>query len=182
MSLQMYMKIDGVTGGCKVFKYKGWSEVLSWNWGMTSNRKSAQGITGEKTSLNELSIIKPVGIESTDIRLLFAQGVTIPEIEFSITPVVGKRETQTKYVHINLEGVVIKSIVTGGGVDDNFFKEHITLLFDRINFEYTQNAGMADAASAANDESKVDHQFSWDVPSNSVWKQQNNVENASLVE
>ena len=111
MALQMMMKMDGVTGDSKSFKYKGWADIISWNWGMTSNRKSAQGNGEEKTSMNELSIIKAIGNDSSSIRLLFAKNQTIPTVDFSISPIVGKREIQKNYVNIAMEGVVIKSIV-----------------------------------------------------------------------
>lgn len=171
MALQMHMKMEGILGEAKMFKYKGWSEVLSWNWGMTSNRKLAQGTNGNggKTSFDELSIIKPIGIDSAGIRLLFAQGATIPTVEFSVTPVVSKKEVPTRYVHIKMEGVVIKSIVTGGSIDDNFFKEHITMLFDRIRFEYSRNAVLG--TENKDDLSPLDYDFGWKVPENVEWCQ-----------
>lgn len=168
MSLQMFMKIDGVTGSSKNYKYKGWMEVLSWNWGMTSNRKVIHNGADATTSLNELSVIKPVGMESPDIRLLFAQGKLIPEIEFCIIPVVAKRQAAEKYVDIKLEGILIKSIVTGGSVEDTFFKEHITLLFDKINFEYSQHEEPGDNVKSIHG---TDFHFRWDVSANSEWVQ-----------
>jgi type VI secretion system secreted protein Hcp len=164
----MFMKLDGITGEAKSYRYKGWSEILSWNWGMTSNRKSAQGLEGDKTSLNELSIIKPVGIDSSSIRSLFARGEILPSVEFSITPAVGKREVQTKYVYIKMEGVVIKSIVTGGSVDDNFFKEHITLLFEKVRFEYSRSSALSDDTTEI---PIAESDFAWDVSTNTEWKQ-----------
>ena len=163
MPLQMFMKIDGVSGDSKNYEFKGWSDILSWNWGMTSNRKSGHGSDGDKTVLNEISIVKPLGIDSPGIRLLLAQGKSIPSVELSITPVVSKREVQTKYVSIKLEDVVIKSIVSNGGSEDNFFREHLTLLFDKVHFEFSHNAapavdGKAGAVSNFN--------FGWNVPSN----------------
>ncbi|HLB31591.1 MAG TPA: type VI secretion system tube protein Hcp [Gammaproteobacteria bacterium] len=168
MPLQMHMKMEGILGEAKIFKYKGWSEVLSWNWGMTSNRKLTQGSNGGKTAFDELSIIKPIGIDSAGIRLLFAQGSIIPSVEFSVTPAVGKREAATKYVYIKMEDVVIKSIVTGGSIDDNFFKEHITMLFDRIRFEYSRNAVIGNDNK---DEMALDYYFGWKVPENLEWCQ-----------
>jgi len=168
MSLHMFMKIDGVTGGARDYKHKGWSEVLSWNWGMTSNRKSTQGDDNVKTSFNEISVVKPTDIDSPDIRLLFAQGKVIPAIEFSITPVVAKRQVEGKYMSIKLEDIVIKSIVTGGSVEDNFFKEHVTLLFDRINFEFTKADDMKENVKSTGSH---DFHFKWDVAANSEWAQ-----------
>lgn len=168
MALQMFMKMDGVTGESSSFQHKGWFEVLSWNWGMTSNRRSAKEVDDERTSLNEMSVVKPVGIDSAEIRLLFAQGKRIPNVEFSVTPVVGKREAEAKYVFIRMEDVVIKSIVIGGGKEENFFKEHITLLFDRIRFEYSKGTPAANNSPGV---ATVDYDFGWSVPSNEEWRQ-----------
>ena len=164
----MLMKIDGVSGDSKNPQFRGWSDVLSWNWGMTSNRKGANAVDGEKTSLNEISIIKPIGIDSATIRLLFAEGKKISSVDMSVTPVVGQRETQTKYMSINLQDVMIKSVISGGGVEDNFFKEHITLLFDRIRFEFSKNTPAGHDGAGGKTE---DFDFRWNVPSNIEWKQ-----------
>jgi len=165
MDLQMSMKIDGVTGTSISSEHKGWSEIHSWNWGMTSNRKSIEVTDGTKTSLNELSVIKPIGIDSPGIRLLFAKGEKIPNVELSMTPLRGKREPVKKLLHVKLESVLIKSIVSGGGIDDDFFKEHITLLFDKIDFEFSKAGPRNESGETVFD----DYDFSWDVPENKEW-------------
>ena len=167
MSLQMNMRMEGITGESKSYSHKGWTDVLSWNWGMTSNRKLAHRDNGDKTSLNELSIIKAIGADSPEIRLCFAKGKIIPSVEFVIIPVVGKREKQSKYLHIKMEDVVIKSIVTGGSNEDSFFKEHITFLFDKIEFEYSKSGQAGSDGTAGESE---EFNFEWDVPENSEWK------------
>lgn len=165
MALQMHMKIEGVSGDSKSFHHKGWCDVLSWNWGMTSNRKTASATEGDKTSLNELSIIKSVGIDSASIRSLYAQGKIIPSVDFSVIPAVGKREVQTKYLDIRMEDVLIKSIITSGDMEDNFFKEHISLLFDRVKFEYSLDPVRGDT-----DNLPVAKEFCWDVSANAEWE------------
>ncbi len=166
MALQIVLKIEGIYGESKSYQYKGWSEVISWNWGMTSNRKSTQGIEGDKTSLNELSVMKPIGVDSGSIRLLFAQGKKIPSVQLVASPVVGKREAPMKYVNIVMEDVVIKAIVTSGTADDNFFKEHITFLYDRVRFECSRAA----QESGDSTEENVDtNDFGWNVTDNQQW-------------
>ena len=167
MSLQMNMKMEGIMGDSKSFSHKGWTDILSWNWGMTSNRKLAQGANGEKTSLNELSVVKAIGADSSDIRLYFAQGKIIPKVEFSILPIVGKREKAYKYLCIKMEDVLIKSIVTGGNNEDKFFKEHITLLFGKIEFEYSKTGASGTDGTAGVTE---DFSFGWNVSVDSEWK------------
>lgn len=168
MSLEMMMKIDGIQGDAKSFKHKGWSDILSWNWGLTSNRKSAQNLETDKTSLNELSIIKHIGNDSPGIRLLFAEGTTIANVSFTIFPPVGKREAQKSYVDIFLEGVMVKSIVTGGNTDDDFFKEHITLLYEKVKFEYCRHMLLSTETIEDIPETQ---DFEWNVPDNIEWTQ-----------
>lgn len=160
------MKIDGIDGdpeSVKNYQYKGWSEIKSWTWGMTSNRKQINSSNNYEKNLNELSVIKEIGSDSPLIRLLFAKSKIIPKIEFSVIPSTGKREIQ-KYVHIHMEDIIIKSIVTGGESEDRYFKERITFMFDRIRFEsgkpLSNNRG--DNASQMNI-------FSWDTNQDTDW-------------
>ena len=165
MDLQMSMKVDGVIGTSVSSEHKGWSEIHSWTWGMTSNRKSIDDTGDTKTSLNELSVIKPIGIDSPQLRLLFARGEKISNVELSITPIRGKREAVKKLLSMTLESVVIKSIVSSGGVDDDFFKEHITFLFDKINFEYSKAGPKSESGETVFE----DYDFCWDVLENKEW-------------
>ena len=167
MALQMHMKMEGINGESKSYAHKGWAEVLSWNWGMTSNRKLSGNVKDDKTNLNEISIIKSIGSDSAQIRMFFADGKVIPSVEFAVFPVVGKREVQVKYLNITLEDVVIKSVVTGGNMEESFFKEHISLLFDRIRFSYNK----AGAAVSGNDTAPEEFKFCWNVQGNGVWAQ-----------
>jgi type VI secretion system secreted protein Hcp len=166
MALQMNIWMDGISIDPSNPAHKAWVEVLSWNWGMTSNRKLAQGNGEDKTSLNELSIVKSIGTDSPQTRLFFAQGRVIPNVELSVIPKVGKRETPSKYVNLKLENVVIKSIVTGGNTEDSFFKEHITLLFDRIKFEYSKTRPTDGNVAGGVTE---DYDFGWNIPINAEW-------------
>ena len=169
MSLQMFMKLEGVEGDSNNYQHKGWCDIISWNWGMTSNRRSTDVAADDKTSLNEISVIKPIGSDSPALRLLFAKGAKIPVVEFSVSPILAKREVQTKYMYMKLEGVVIKSLVSGGSIDDKFFKEHLTMLFDRIRFEFSQNAQVSAEGGAG--KAAVDYNFKWDASSNSELKE-----------
>ena len=165
MALQMFMKLEGIPGDTSNYEHKGWCDVLSWNWGMTSNRKSVQGNAGDRTALNEISVVKPLGIDSPVTRLLFAQGKRIPSVEFSVTPIMGKREIQAKYMHFRLEDVAIKSIVCSGCNEDKFFREQLTLYFDRIRFEFSEAPTVSGGGSGLSTPGK-DYNFHWNVPSN----------------
>ena len=100
--------------------------------------------------------------------MLFAQGATIPTVVLNFLPVLSKKETQTRYIDMKLEDVVIKSIVAGGGTDEDFFKEHLVLVFDRVSFTYTQ---LTPVNTANPEGGSVPHKFGWSVSSNEEWTQ-----------
>lgn len=168
MSVEMYLRLDGVSGGTKNYSYRGWSDVLSWHWELLSNRVLPHVSDADRTSFGEISITKPIGMDSTAVMLLYAQGKTIPSVELNVVPVVSKREAKLKYLAMHMENVLVKSIVTGGSTSEDSFNEHVVLIFNSIRFEYNLHTV---ATPGENDASSVDYQFSWDIERNKEWKQ-----------
>lgn len=160
MAVDMYLKLDGVTGGTKNYSYKGWSDVISYGWGMVSNRSSSVVSDKDMTSFREISISKLISTDSTEIMTLYAEGKTIDFAELKVAPVSTKKSDKPKYLNLRMEDVLIKSIVTGGENSDDFFKEKIILLFDRIKCEYfaPQTAGDEEVTS--------EYIFDWDIANN----------------
>lgn len=134
---------------------------------MTSNRKSLK--TGEdvNTTTNELTVINPIGIDSAQIRNLYALGEVIPSVQLIIAPIVGIREPQPNYVNIIMEDELIKSVVTDGGIEEEFYKEHLTIVFDRITFECNRPVKSKDDVDL--NDTKLDNDFRWDVMGNKKW-------------
>lgn len=160
MPVEIFLKMDGLTGESRNFQHKGWADVLSWTWAISSNRNTLEKAASENASFNEISLIKRIGRDSPEMMRLFAAREIVPHAELSIMPVVSKKEVKQKYLNLYMEDVIIKSIVTGGSCEEEYFKERVTLLFDRIRFEYNQHSGLDTG------EPPVDHVFGWDIPAN----------------
>ncbi len=160
MPVEIFLKMDGVTGESRNFLHKGWADVLSWTWALSSNRNALKQAASENASFNEIALIKRIGRDSPEMMKLFAARQVIPHVELSIMPVVSKKEVKHKYLNLYMEDVIIKSIVTSGSCEEEYFKERVTLLFDRIRFEYNQHTALGA------DESSVDHVFGWDIAAN----------------
>lgn len=169
MSVEMYLKLDEVIGGSKNYSRKGWSDVLSWHWEMLSNRSAPGATDNDKTTFGEISLTKPIGMDSTAIMLLYAQGKTIKSADLSIIPVVGKREAKQKYLSMHMEGVTVKSIVMGGDTSQDQFRETIVLIFNSIRFEYNQHLDIEPGEAHAG---SVDYQFAWDIGRNQQLEQE----------
>lgn len=164
MAVEMFLKLDGISGGSRNPNHKGWADVTSWAWDMQSNRNSAQMVEGEKTGLRLITVVKRIGIDSPNIMTAFVQGGTIASAEIEIVPIVAKREAKQKYLALRMEDVRIKSIVTGGNLAEEFFNETITLIFGRIRYEFSVNA------TPGSDVAGIDYRFAWDIAQNSEWQ------------
>lgn len=169
MSLEMLLRLDGVTGGSRNYHYKGWSEVLSWHWELLSNRTTLQSTDNDKKSFGEISLTKPIGRDSAEIMLLYAQGKTIQYAELNMVPVVSKREAQQKYLSLHMEDVLIKSIITGGVRADDHFNETIVLIFNKIKYEYNFHIA---SDPGENNASYTDFHFAWDIARDQEWQQE----------
>ena len=164
MSVEMFLKLDGIAGGTKKFSHKAWTDVTSRAWDMQSNRNSAKLVEGEKTAFRLIAIVKRIGVDSPGIMSLFVQGKTIASADIDIVPIVSKREGRQKYLSINLEDVRVKSIVTGGNSTEEFFNETVSLLFGRVRYEFTVNSMPGSDVAAG------DFSFAWDLARNSEWQ------------
>jgi type VI secretion system secreted protein Hcp len=132
MAVEMFLRIDGVTGGTLNYSHKGWADVLSYSWDLTRGPTNVGG----GVQMNEISLVKAVGVDSAALMLLFAAGTPIKTAELSIIPTVGKRDAPQKYIGMTLEDVLITAISTGGGIDEQAFKEKVTLQFGKVKYEF----------------------------------------------
>jgi type VI secretion system secreted protein Hcp len=162
MAVDMFLKLDGVTGGSKNYSYKGWSDVNSFAWGMVSNRSSSVVTDKDMTSFREISISKQISTDSTAIMLLYAQGKTIDFAELKVLPQSTKKSDRLKYLTLHMEDVLIKSIITGGDASEDFFNEKIILLFSRVRYEYNAPINL----SVKETGEKPEYVFDWDIVNN----------------
>lgn len=166
MAVELFLRLDGVTGSSKNAYHKGWTDVLSWRWGLDSARTSVAAAGAAAAAFDQVVVVRKTGVDSPALMSLFAQGGRIAAAELAIVPAVTKREAQQKLVHIAFEDVVIKSIVLGGAAEDVFFSETVTLLFERVRFEYSRYADSAPGADLGAAENFI---FAWDFAKSAPW-------------
>jgi type VI secretion system secreted protein Hcp len=163
MAIEMFLRMDGVTGGSRNYHHKGWADVSSWQWGLNRAGTDSGGASGD--GMNEIHLTKTIGQDSSAVMRLFAEGASIETADLSFVPLVGKRDQQQKYVAVKMHGVKIKAIKTGGSTEESVFKEELTLTFAKISYEYFEYGaagtdGKQPAASA--------FAFSWDIDNNAA--------------
>ena len=166
MSLEIFLKLDGVVGGTRNYQHKGWADLLSWNWAM---EPGVANDSGPCAGMNRLTVLKLIGPESPALLRLFVEQTLIKSAEISAIPLVGKREKAHQYVSLAMEGVRVTNIRTEAEAEDNAFRETLALQFGKIRYEtYNQVASDPNAPAAAADP-KEKFEFRWDMDHNRQW-------------
>ena len=157
MAIDMFLKIDGITGDSLDSKHKGEIDILSWSWGMSTPVASRLGSGGGagKVNMQDISVTKFCDSASNAIMLASANGQHIKTCTLLSRRGAG---TQINYVALTLTDVIVTSVSLGGSGGEDRFTENVTLNFSKVKFEYTpqKQDGSADAVKT----------FGWDLAAN----------------
>ncbi|HYZ23931.1 MAG TPA: type VI secretion system tube protein Hcp [Rhodopila sp.] len=146
MAVDMFMKIDGVTGEAKDKAHSGEIDVLSWQWGMTQSgsRHIGGGGGSGKVNVSDLNFVKYVDKSSTDLMLFCCNGKHIPKAQLTVRKA---GENPVEYLKIKMSDCLIGAVHGGGSTGDDRHVETITLNFAKVEVEYTpqKDDGTGDA-------------------------------------
>ncbi len=157
MSVDMYLKIDGVEGESKDSAHEGEIDVLAWSWGMTQSGSMHSGGGGGagKVSIGDLSFTKYVDKATGNLMLHCAEGKHLNEAVL----VVRKAGTSPlEYMVITLSKCMVTAISTGGAGGEDKLTENVTLNFGGVKVEYQYQKD--DGSGAPGPE------FSWNIERN----------------
>jgi type VI secretion system secreted protein Hcp len=160
MAMEMFLRMDGITGASSNYAHKGWADIHSWQWEMSRSRKATNDGPRETLNMNRISIVKPVGIDSPMMMKFLAERTVVEKAQISVIPAVGRREKQQKYIEIVLHNVLIQSIDTGADVEQVKSRETVVLVFGKVEYEYFHTAGTEAGAAPSSTETQS---FKWDL-------------------
>jgi len=133
MTVDCFLKIDGIQGESTDPKHKGEIMVLSWSWGETqAMAAAAAGGTG-KVSMQDFHFSKTVDTASPKLMLACASGQHIKDAVLSCR----KTGANQDFLTITLTEVAISSyeISDGAAADPT---DQFALHFVKIQFDYLQ--------------------------------------------
>ena len=157
MSVDFFLKIEGIPGESKDDKHKGEIDVLALSWGMsqTGIGQSGGGSGAGKVNFNDLSFTHNVDVASTALMYACASGKHIP----SATLVARKAgEKPLEYLKIKLTDILVSSISTGGSGGEERQTANVTLNFSQVVVDYTEQKADGSGGAAKN--------FGWSVLKN----------------
>ncbi|MFM0647724.1 type VI secretion system tube protein Hcp [Paraburkholderia bryophila] len=112
MSVDMYMRVDGVTGESKDANHKGWIDIQSYSWGAAQPGNMATGSGGGigKASFQDLEVETFMDKAAPAILKYCANGRHLPQVEVSVCKAGG---AQIEYLRITLSEVLVTSVLQG---------------------------------------------------------------------
>ncbi|ANB74045.1 type VI secretion system secreted protein Hcp [Burkholderia sp. GAS332] len=112
MSVDMYMRVDGVTGESKDANHKGWTDIQSYSWGAAQPGSMATGSGGGigKVSFNDLLVETFIDKAAPAVLKFCANGKHLPKVEISVCKAGG---SQIEYLRITLSEVLVTSVQQG---------------------------------------------------------------------
>ena len=135
MAVDMFIKLDNVTGESLDDKHKDEIDVLAWSWGMSQSGSSAMGGGGGagKVHVNDLSLTKYVDKASATLMRMCCDGTHIDKGKLVVRKA-GK--TPLEYIIVELKQVVITNVSSGGSHGEDRLTENVTLNFREFEYKY----------------------------------------------
>ncbi len=135
MTVDMFLKIDGVDGESRDSEHKGEIDVLAWSWGLSQSGSTHMGGGGGsgKVSIQDISVSKFIDKSSPNLMKYCCNGKHFKEALLTVRKA---GEKPLEYVKIKMNDLIISSISTGGSGGEDRLTENVTLNFSKVGFEY----------------------------------------------
>ena len=137
MAMDQFIKIGSLKGEAKDKAHKDEIDVLSWNWGLTSNGSFHSGGGGGagKASVQDLTFTHYIDKASPELILACMNG---KHLEWATLLVRKSGEKPLDYFMIDMEPVIVTGVSTGGSHGEDRPIETVTLHFGKVEIYYVE--------------------------------------------
>lgn len=160
MAVDMFLKLEGITGESQDTVHTKEIDVLAWSWGL-SNSGTAHvggGAGAGKVNVQDLSFTKYVDMASGPLMLASSNGKHISKA----TLVVRKAgESPLEYITIVMSDCLVTSVSTGGSGGEDRLTENVSLNFAKVEVKYKEQAKDG-KAGGTND-------YKWNIAGNATF-------------
>lgn len=136
MAVDMFLKIEGVTGESRDAKHAGEIDVLAWNWGMSQSGSMhvATGGGSGKVNIQDITLTKKVDKASPVLFKYCCDGNHFPSGLLTVRKAGGQ---PVEYFKVEMKEILISNISTGGSQSDDTVMETVSLNFAKVKVYYT---------------------------------------------
>lgn len=157
MVIDIYLKVEGTTGESQDSNHKGWTDVLSFNWGASQPGNMAVGGGGGsgKVNFNDLRVKALIDKSTAAILKYCSSGKHVSKVELSVCKAGGN---QIEYTKIVLEDVLVTATdFNGVGQGDTIVVDY-AFQASKVSTSYWEQS----ASGTKGAESKA----GWDIKQN----------------
>lgn len=135
-----YIKFDGIEGEAKDKDHDKWTDILSFNQGVSKPGGSATGATRRRgdTILDDIGITKELDKSSPKIAEAVCKGKVFPKVEIHLTASYTDAGRVTYYAYELTNAQVLSYTIGGSGQSEDVPTEDLTLNFEKIKVTYTE--------------------------------------------
>lgn len=136
MAVDMFLKMEGVTGESRDKAHSGEIDVLAWSWGMAHPGGTHAGSTpAGRVSVNDLRITKFVDRASPALMTKCVDSTPIKSVTLTCRKAGG---SPLEFLKIQLSDVIIWEIAPAGSHGEAQFTEDLMLNFAKIKLTYQE--------------------------------------------
>jgi len=138
--MALFIKFDGVEGEAKDSAHKGWSDVLSFSWGL---HKAGAGATGQTrrrgvVTVQDVVCTKEYDKSSPKLAEAVCSGKIFPKVEIHDTTTYGDGN-RAVFLKYELKNVMVSSqSISAAGGGDAVPTEVFSLNFEEVKQTYTE--------------------------------------------
>ena len=135
MAVSIFARIGTIKGESRDAKHKDEIEVLSWSWGVSQTGTTASGGGGGKgkASFHDFNFTHHVDKASPVLMKACATGEHIKDATITVRKA-GKG--QQEYLVVTMTDVLVTSVSTSVGAEENTTMEGVALAFAKVDLEY----------------------------------------------
>lgn len=157
MAIDMFLKVDGVTGESKDANHKNWVDALSFNWAASQpgNMSVGGGGGAGKVQFRDLNVQAVIDKATPAIMKYCASGKHVAKVELSICKAGGN---QVEYTRVVLEDVLVSATEFNGVGNTDAILVNYYFQPAKVNLHYWEQADKGNKGA----ESKS----GWDIKQN----------------
>jgi type VI secretion system secreted protein Hcp len=137
MAVDIFLKLDGVTGEAQDQSHKDEMDILAWSWGMSQSGTTHMGSGGGagKVNVQDLSVTKYVDNSTPTLMKFCCKGKHIDTGKLTVRKA---GDEPLEYIVIEFQELLISSISTGGSGGEDRLTENLSLNFREFHLTYKQ--------------------------------------------
>ena len=136
MSVDIFLKLDGITGEARDKVHAGEIDVLAWSWGLTLKMNRGGGGPAKASDVEQLQITKYVDRASPALMTSLVRASPIATATMVCRKAGGQKPLE--FLKIVMKDAMVTSVrPIGSGADDRF-TEQVTLDFAKVTVSYLE--------------------------------------------